>query len=104
MITFHCLRGHLPESGAVETTRAPFPGDEFTSRWSGSVQIRHHDQRFHRSVSRWLRWMELKSRRDVGLGSKQTRRRQAMGRGLLLWLIGIPIPIILLIWLFGGLS
>jgi hypothetical protein len=27
----------------------------------------------------------------------------AMGRGLLLWLIGIPIPIILLIWFFGGL-
>jgi hypothetical protein len=27
-----------------------------------------------------------------------------MGRGMLLWLIGIPIPIILLIWLFGGLS
>ena len=26
-----------------------------------------------------------------------------MSRGLLLWLIGIPIPIILLIWLFGGL-
>ena len=26
-----------------------------------------------------------------------------MGKGLLLWLIGIPIPIILLIWLFGGL-
>ena len=27
-----------------------------------------------------------------------------MGRGLLLWLIGIPLPIILLIWLFGGLQ
>jgi hypothetical protein len=26
-----------------------------------------------------------------------------MGRGLLLWLIGIPIPIILIIWLLGGL-
>jgi hypothetical protein len=26
-----------------------------------------------------------------------------MGRGVLLWLIGIPIPIILLIWLLGGL-
>ena len=26
-----------------------------------------------------------------------------MGKGLLLWLIGIPIPLILLIWLFGGL-
>jgi hypothetical protein len=27
-----------------------------------------------------------------------------MGRYLLLWLIGVPIPILLLIWLFGGLS
>jgi len=26
-----------------------------------------------------------------------------MGRGLLLWLLGIPIPIILVIWLLGGL-
>jgi hypothetical protein len=24
-----------------------------------------------------------------------------MGKGLLLWLIGIPIPIILLLWIFG---
>jgi hypothetical protein len=29
---------------------------------------------------------------------------QKMGKGLLLWLIGIPIPIILVIWLFGGLN
>jgi hypothetical protein len=27
-----------------------------------------------------------------------------MGRGLLLWLLGIPLPIILVIWLLGGLS
>jgi hypothetical protein len=26
-----------------------------------------------------------------------------MGRGVLLWMLGIPIPIILVIWLFGGL-
>jgi len=26
-----------------------------------------------------------------------------MGRYLLLWLLGVPIPIILLIWIFGGL-
>ena len=26
-----------------------------------------------------------------------------MGRYLLLWLIGIPIPILFLIWIFGGL-
>jgi hypothetical protein len=30
--------------------------------------------------------------------------RLDMGRGLLLWLIGIPLPIILVIWLLGGLS
>jgi hypothetical protein len=24
----------------------------------------------------------------------------AMGKGLLLWLIGVPIPVILLLWLF----
>jgi len=36
-------------------------------------------------------------------GSQNRRGGKKMGRGLLLWLIGIPIPIILLIWLFGGL-
>jgi len=34
-----------------------------------------------------------------GKGEKE----KTMGRGLLLWLIGIPLPMILLIWLFGGL-
>jgi hypothetical protein len=26
-----------------------------------------------------------------------------MGKGLLLWIIGIPLPIILIVWLLGGL-
>jgi hypothetical protein len=30
-------------------------------------------------------------------------KEDVMGRGLLLWLLGIPLPIILLIWVFGGL-
>jgi len=29
------------------------------------------------------------------------QREAFMGRGLILWLIGIPLPIILLLWLFG---
>jgi hypothetical protein len=33
----------------------------------------------------------------------EQRKVDYMGRALLLWLIGIPIPIILLIWLLGGL-
>jgi hypothetical protein len=30
-------------------------------------------------------------------------RDTTMGRYLLLWVLGIPLPILLLIWLFGGL-
>jgi hypothetical protein len=26
----------------------------------------------------------------------------AMGKGLLLWLLGVPIPVIILLWLFFG--
>jgi len=27
---------------------------------------------------------------------------EIVGRGLLLWLIGVPIPVIILLWLFFG--
>jgi hypothetical protein len=30
--------------------------------------------------------------------SKEAR----MGRGILLWLLGVPIPVIILLWLFFG--
>jgi hypothetical protein len=33
----------------------------------------------------------------------EAKQEEVMGRGLLLWLIGIPLPIILLIWVLGGL-
>ena len=36
-------------------------------------------------------------------GKSERRMEAVMGRGLLLWLIGIPLPVILLIWAFGGL-
>ena len=45
--------------------------------------------------------MEPKFPAHVYVG--QPKEENTMGKGLLLWLIGIPIPIILLIWLFGGL-
>jgi hypothetical protein len=32
------------------------------------------------------------------------KRRQTMGKGALLWLVGIPLPIVLLLWAFGFLS
>lgn len=27
---------------------------------------------------------------------------RTMGRGILLWLLGVPIPVIILLWLFFG--
>jgi hypothetical protein len=38
----------------------------------------------------------------IRVGVRQRFRRLLMGRALLLWIIGIPIPIILLVWLLGG--
>jgi len=32
--------------------------------------------------------------------NRKQREENIMGRGLLLWLIGIPLPIILLLWVF----
>jgi hypothetical protein len=46
--------------------------------------------------------VELSFESDVPV-AVEIAEEAKMGRGLLLWLIGIPIPIILLIWLFGGL-
>jgi len=38
------------------------------------------------------------------LGRETSQRRiTSMGRYLLLWLLGVPIPILILIWAFGGL-
>ena len=37
----------------------------------------------------------------VVLANKKSRRL-AMGKGLLLWLVGVPIPVIILLWLFFG--
>jgi hypothetical protein len=38
----------------------------------------------------------------VFFGRKKAWRKN--GRLLLLWLLGVPIPILLLIWAFGGLN
>ena len=36
------------------------------------------------------------------LPSLESLEEEVMGRGLLLWLLGVPIPVILLLWLFFG--
>ena len=38
--------------------------------------------------------------REVRFGPGKTKRRIAMGKGILLWLVGVPIPVILLLLLF----
>jgi hypothetical protein len=38
---------------------------------------------------------------DKDVDTSKQAKEKLMGKGLLLWLIGIPIPIILLLWIFG---
>jgi hypothetical protein len=33
---------------------------------------------------------------------RQIHGGETMGRGILLWLLGVPIPVIILLWLFFG--
>jgi len=50
--------------------------------------------------------MELYSAERFLLPSSTRARKneeKTMGRYVLLWLLGVPIPILLLIWAFGGL-
>jgi hypothetical protein len=37
-------------------------------------------------------------------GQQIKNEEKTMGRYVLLWLLGVPIPILLLIWAFGGLN
>jgi hypothetical protein len=52
----------------------------------------------------WQRFSGTKSTRIVFAHGTFTSESDTMGRYLLLWVIGVPIPILLLIWLFGGLN
>jgi len=56
-----------------------------------------------RSMTACRRTASASATRALTTAPPQTKEENTMGGGLLLWLIGIPIPIILLIWLFGGL-
>jgi hypothetical protein len=36
------------------------------------------------------------------LSCERDIKEETMGKGILLWLLGVPIPVILLLWLFFG--
>jgi hypothetical protein len=47
---------------------------------------------------------DLRGRNHHAAAALKARKELAMGRYVLLWLLGVPIPILLLIWMFGGLN
>jgi len=49
---------------------------------------------------RGLRWNP--ACRVAFLNPSEELMEAMMGRGLLLWLLGVPIPVIILLWLFFG--
>lgn len=58
-----------------------------------------HDRRY--PICPCLGGPELSRSRRVLLAISDFEEA-TMGRGLLLWLIGVPIPVIILLWLFFG--
>jgi hypothetical protein len=40
--------------------------------------------------------------RDIARFLLDVFEEEMMGRGVLLWLLGVPIPVIILLWLFFG--
>jgi hypothetical protein len=38
----------------------------------------------------------------MALPPRTRNEEDTMGRGILLWLLGVPIPVIILLWLFFG--
>jgi hypothetical protein len=54
------------------------------------------------SSPRFVQWNQIGT--HVFAHGTFTSESDTMGRYLLLWVIGVPIPILLLIWLFGGLN
>jgi hypothetical protein len=95
--------------------------------WPLAFSVKHQDVAFWRSVPSGAGIDESSDRRrgaqGAGPGAERVpkkikelnlspsvlipvtvlERMAQMGRYLLLWLLGVPIPILLLIWLFGGL-
>jgi hypothetical protein len=39
---------------------------------------------------------------SVAFSSHEELMEAKMGKGILLWLLGVPIPVIILLWLFFG--
>lgn len=88
--------------------------NEFFEKWRDGADTARRGQRVGNRAE------HLRDRAETGCGNRTAGRGtilrtspfpqrcnggdEAMARGLLLWLIGIPLPIILLVWLLGGLN
>ncbi|MGX1322588.1 hypothetical protein AB7M17_006041 [Bradyrhizobium sp. USDA 377] len=47
-------------------------------------------------------WRQEQARAGGVHSSTMRLEENAMGRGILLWMLGVPIPVIILLWLFFG--
>jgi hypothetical protein len=58
----------------------------------------------HRTLPRFFLFLLLEPRVPLGvfLSIEKLEEEETMGRGILLWLLGVPIPVIILLWLFFG--
>ena len=56
----------------------------------------------HRTLVRVFPFRMLEPDVALGVLFHEEIMEAKMGRGILLWLLGVPIPVIILLWLFFG--
>jgi len=82
------LDAMAPSSGGARVGRNAHSGTSTLLPWRGSAWNQAHGARV----------VPTNNRREQTEGTNQ------MGRYLLLFLLGVPLPILVLIWLLGGLN
>ena len=92
---------------APSATRPPLPKGIWAQYTGGASSYnprkKHRDIRISRSETSVRRPRNFHPPAPLFSRRNEATQEEVMGRGLLLWLIGIPLPIILLIWVLGGL-
>ncbi len=56
----------------------------------------------HRTLVRFFLFRLLEPDDHLRVFPTSKNMEAMMGRGILLWLLGVPIPVIILLWLFFG--
>jgi hypothetical protein len=97
-------RSRHSDAAAIPTTSTPEcakPRSAMATRYFGP-DSRSRKFQNHKTFLRLACFPRRNRPRHCAFSPRLHFEEETMGRGLLLWLLGVPIPVILLLWLFFG--